>query len=155
MMEIQVKDVMSKPTKLNHVKKGETIEKAAQMMVGCPGGVIPVFGSDDNYLGVIIIEDLLILGVSPEAVSRLEVYGQKALKLAMGTSSKIIDDHIIRHDYQLDPDQSADQAITMMVRGGVRTIPVISEIDGKNNVIGIVTQKDILKKIVIKKLKNK
>jgi len=151
-MEPLVKDIMSKKFKV--VREGDPISKAIKLMVESPGGVIPVIGKDNAYLGEIIEEDLVRLAANPSSLDHLEIYGHRLTK-SLPSTTGLVDDLLIRHYFQLSPNDTVTDAISMMVKGSVKAIPVVMEIAGREKLLGLVSQRDILEKILLKKIKKK
>jgi len=143
--QLPVKDIMNKRFRKVHIN--DRIPKVCRQVFRCESNVLPVFGGG-KFIGEIHEIDLLKLAIEPKDIPEEELI-PLGFGIDMGFFAKTARDIVRRHEITVKPDTKIKDAAFMMFKEGVRSIPVIE--NGK--LLGILTERDILKKILKRGLK--
>jgi CBS domain-containing protein len=148
--EMHVEDVMTKD--VLSVTKYETNVRAAKLLSEKNISGLPVVDSENRVVGIVTQADILsIVGVSKDhTLKDLLKYmlGEKLPERRMGD---IVGDIMTTPVASIHPEANIAEAVQQMTEKKIRRLCVV---DGKNQLIGLITRADILR-AVIKRLEVK
>jgi CBS domain-containing protein len=145
---VKVKDIMT--TDVVTVSAGDPVELCAKLMQENNISGLPVLNEAGRVTGIITEGDLIRRASRIKAPGYLEILGgliylgspkkfveelQRAMSLEAG---QLMSKNVI----SVGPEDSVEKAATLMVDKNISRLPVI---DDKNNLIGILSRRDIMK----------
>lgn len=134
--KMPVKDVMS--TNITFVSPDERLVHARRLMLDAKVGRLPVI-EDDKLVGIITSKDLIRAFI--DIKKNVQDNHQKT-KL----KETLVDEIMSKNPLSANDNESVSKVVNLMLETGFNGIPIISDHD---NVMGIITQTDILKIIAI------
>jgi predicted transcriptional regulator len=132
--------------RFSRVATNDDIKEVVRILLRGDTSVVAVFYRN-KFVGEIHELDLLKLAVDPRKIPKEEVI-TLGVGVDMGYFAKTAGDIVRRHEIKISPETKIKDACFTMLKSGVRAIPVMKD----NKLLGIVMERDILKKIVKRRL---
>lgn len=137
--ELTVKELMRK--RFSTVNTTDDIRDVIRVLMKSDTASVAVFYRN-KFVGEIHEVDLLKLAIDPKKIPEEDVI-PLGVGLDMGYFAKVAGDIARRHEISVKPETTVSEAAYTMLRQGVKTVPVMED----NKMIGIITEKDILRVI--------
>ncbi len=140
---LKVKDLMNRH--YPKIKIDESIKKVLGTFRRTKVDAVPVF-SRDKFVGEIFKEDLLKLVVNVEKVPENKIL-ELGYSMDFGYFAKKAKDIMTSHSLSINENDLVEDAAWEMLQNEVKALMVVND---KKQIIGIITEKDIMKRILKK-----
>lgn len=143
-----IKDIMTK--QVITVSEDDTVEKCANLLITYNLSGLPVIDEKGKVKGIVTEGDLIRRASRINGPASLEVLGgifylespKKFMDNIRRSMSNIVRDIMTKDVITVSPDNTIEDATTLLVQKNIKRLPVI---DKEENLVGIVSRKDIVK----------
>lgn len=143
-----IKDIMTK--QVITVSEDDTVEKCANLLVTNNLSGLPVIDEKGKVKGIVTEGDLIRRASRINGPASLEVLGgifylespKKFMDNIRRSMSNIVRDIMTKDVITVSPDNTIEDATTLLVQKNIKRLPVI---DKEENLVGIVSRKDVVK----------
>lgn len=150
---MQIKDIMT--TDVVTVSISDSVEQCAKLLQENDISGLPVLDAAGRVVGIVTEGDLIRRASRIKAPGYLEILGGL---IYLGSPKKFVDElqramsleagQLMSKDViSVKPDDSIEQAATLMVEKGINRLPVI---DNQEKLVGIVSRRDIMGRLYSK-----
>ena len=150
---MQIKDIMT--TDVVTVSISDSVEQCAKLLQENDISGLPVLDAAGRVVGIVTEGDLIRRASRIKAPGYLEILGGL---IYLGSPKKFVDElqramsleagQLMSKDViPVKPDDSIEQAATLMVEKGINRLPVI---DNQEKLVGIVSRRDIMGRLYSK-----
>lgn len=143
-----IKDIMTK--QVITASEDDTVEKCANLLVTNNLSGLPVIDEKGKVKGIVTEGDLIRRASRINGPASLEVLGgifylespKKFMDNIRRSMSNIVRDIMTKEVISVSPDNTIEDATTLLVQKNIKRLPVI---DKEENLVGIVSRKDVVK----------
>lgn len=143
-----IKDIMTK--QVITASEDDTVEKCANLLITHNLSGLPVIDDKGKVKGMVTEGDLIRRASRIKGPAALEVLGgifylespKKFMDDIIKSMANIAKDIMTEDIITVNPDESIEDAATLLVQKNIKRLPVI---DKEGNLVGIVSRKDIMK----------
>jgi CBS domain-containing protein len=150
MKAMQVKEVMT--DQVVTVRTEDSVEKCANLLLEHNISGLPVLDEDGKVVGMVTEGDLIRRASRMKAPGYLEILGGL---IYLGSPKKFVDEILramslsagemmTRKVIAVSPEDTLEQAATLMTQNEVSRLPVI---DAADKLVGIVSRRDIMRRL--------
>ena len=132
--------------RFSRVNTTDDIKDVIRILLKGDTSVVTVFYRN-KFVGEIHELDILKLAVDPREIPKEEVI-TLGVSVDMGYFAKTAEDIVRRHEIAISPETKIKEASFTMLKSGLRAIPVMKD----SKLLGILMERDILKRIVERRL---